>query len=95
MADKRLTFNVEEDLHARLKAEAAEMGVPLGSHCARLLENAVGQPRPLLYLDKVSLAAMPLDELRKLSTELTERQPEDWMQSVTRINSEIRRRYRV
>lgn len=98
MAKKRLTFMIDEELHNRLKAEAAEKGVSLGSHCTRLLMdekgNSLSHPS-VEELDTTTISAMPLNALRELCTTLVENKPTNWQQAITRVNSEIRRRYRV
>lgn len=97
MANKRLTFEVPESLHARLKAEAAVLGIPLGSHCAAILE---GQPEQsgspsIEKLDISRIEAMSLQSLREISVALNEKKPENWKTKLGNINTEIRRRYRI
>ncbi len=94
-AKKRLTFSVDESLHSRLKAEAAAQGVPLGTYCSALLEGGAPAPSTIEELDPATLAAMPLGVLREMCAELGERKPSDWQRSITRVNAEIRRRYRT
>ena len=94
MANKRLTFEVDESLHTRLKAEAAAAGVHLGAYCAAILESGSKSTAPL-SIDAQSVSSMPLGRLRELTEALAQSQPEGWKQDLTRINSEIMRRYRV
>lgn len=99
MANKRrLTFEVPEELHSRLKAEAAQLGVSLGSHCASILEASGGtqvSPPAPVELSSAVLATMPLDSLRKMSVSLANSMPQGWERKVAAINFEIRRRYKV
>ena len=94
MANKRLIFDVPEELHARLKAEAAQMGVSLGSHCATILQGGDKSPS-VMELDQTTIAAMPLGVLREMCQDLADKKPHDWSSAIVRIQSEIRRRYRV
>jgi hypothetical protein len=94
-AKKRLTFSVEESLHSRLKAEAAAQGVPLGTYCSAILEGGAKASSTIEELDPATLAAMPLGVLREMCAELGERKPMNWQRSITRVNAEIRRRYRT
>jgi hypothetical protein len=94
MSNKRLIFDVPEELHARLKSEAAQLGIPLGSHCASILEGG-GQSPSVLELDQTTISAMPLGVLRQMCQDLADKKPQDWSQAIVRIQSEIRRRYRV
>ena len=95
MTKKRLTFSVDESLHNRLKAEAAAKGVPLGAYCSAILEGGGQTPSTIEELDPATLAAMPLGVLREMCAELGERKPDNWQRSITRVNAEIRRRYRT
>ena len=96
MTKKRLTFSVDESLHSRLKAEAASQGLALGAYCEAILEEgAVKSPSSIEELDSTTLSAMPLGVLREMCAELGERKPNDWQRSITRVNAEIRRRYRT
>ncbi len=94
-AKKRLTFDVDESLHSRLKAEAAAKGVKLGAYCSAILEEGATVPSTIEELDPATLAAMPLGVLREMCAELGERKPANWQRSITRVNAEIRRRYRT
>ena len=94
-AKKRLTFSVDESLHTRLKAEAAAKGVPLGAYCSAILEEGATAPSAIEELDPTTLSAMPLGVLREMCAELGEKKPADWQRSITRVNTEIRRRYRT
>lgn len=97
MTKKRLTFNIEESLHNRLKAEAAALGIPLGSHCTAILEGEGEKlPEPSIEeLDLNSIQSMSLQTLRELSVSLSEKKPSDWRSNLTKVNTEIRRRYRI
>ena len=97
MANKRLTFDIPESLHSRLKAEAAVLGISLGSHCTAILE---GQPEQsgspsIEKLDTSQIEAMSLQSLREISVALNEKKPKDWKTKLGNINTEIRRRYRI
>ena len=95
MTKKRLTFSVDESLHNRLKAGAAAQGVGLGAYCTAILEGGAEAPSTIEELDPSTLAAMPLGVLREMCAELGEKKPSDWQRSITRVNAEIRRRYRT
>ena len=97
MATKRLTFDVDEKLHARLKAEAAALGLHLGAHCAAILGNGGGSPspEPVKELDPTTISTLSLGELRALCSELADEKPKDWKRGVMIVNTEIRRRYRT
>lgn len=98
MAKKRLTFSVDEAIHSRLKAEAASAGLPLGVHCARILEMGSGSPEPKstsIEFDLSEVALMPLDKLRETCNLVTLHKPADWKSKATLLNSEIRRRFRI
>lgn len=98
MAKKRLTFEVEEELHHRLKAEAAQQGIPLGAHCAAILTVGGGVPHPSTTvedLDHATLSSLPLTELRELAKRMANGQTEDRRHAVGRVNSEIMRRYKI
>jgi len=95
MTKKRLTFSVDEVLHNRLKAEAAAQGVPLGTYCSAILDGGAKASSAIEELDPQTLAAMPLGVLREMCAELGERKPANWQRSITRVNAEIRRRYRT
>ncbi len=92
---RRLTFEVPEELHSRLKAEAAELGISLGSHCSAILSGGGVKPSSDVEFDTSTLPTMPLDALRKLCNDLAEFQPDDWKRRVGILNTEIRRRYRT
>ena len=94
-AKKRLTFTVDESLHNRLKAEAAAQGVALGAYCTAILEGGATAPSTIEELDPTTLSAMPLGVLREMCAELGEKKPDNWQRSITRVNAEIRRRYRT
>ena len=95
MANKRLTFEVPEELHTRLKAEAASLGVTLGSHCSAILDGGGVKPSPSIELDAATLRSLPLNILRDKMLEVTEGQPDGWRRKVALINSEILRRHRI
>ena len=98
MANKRLHIDVDEALHSRLKSEAAQLGIPLGAHCASILAVGGGLPHPSTAfeeLDTTATSAMSLPQLRELAGLLADRKPEDWKRSLTKVNAEIMRRYRV
>ena len=96
MAKKRLTFEITEELHSRLKAEAAAKGVSLGSHCSAILEAGGLQPSSSIEeLDATTISSMTLESLRETSSSLAKDRPRDWKRGVNMINTEIRRRFRV
>ena len=88
---KRLTFEINEELHSRLKSEAAQLGVSLGSHCASILEG--GNDPPSVEVDSSAFAAYSLGDLRELNQKLLREQPKDWKRSVANVNAEIRKRF--
>lgn len=96
MAKKRLTFDVEEDLHSNLKQEAAKRGLPLGALCSTLLEKGLGEEtttRTSVEIDPELFSSLPLDYLRGEVARLGAEKPKDWQLTVRRINSEIVKRY--
>lgn len=97
MAKKRLAFDVEEDLHSRLKQLAAEQGVALGAFCSSMIEAGleVGGivAAPSVELDPASYASLPLDTLREEANRLSVTKSKDWEMHVRRINAEIVKRY--
>lgn len=96
MAKKRLTFEVEEDLHSRLKQEAAKHGVPLGALCSSLLDESLdASSSKLKSFDPRVCSSLPLDLLREEIRSLTNTRPPNWEVSVRRINSEIQRRFKI
>jgi hypothetical protein len=96
MPNKRLTFEVTEELHSRLKAEAAAKGVSLGSHCSAILEAGGVQPSSSIEeLDATTISSMTLASLRETNLSLTKDRPKNWKRGVNLINTEIRRRFRV
>lgn len=90
---KRLTFEINEELHSRLKSEAAQLGVSLGSHCASILEG--GGVSPSIEVDPSSFNAMSLVNLRELNQQLLSEKPKDWKKSVANVQAEIRRRFQT
>ena len=96
MTKKRLTFSVDESLHNRLKAEASAQGLALGAYCEAILDGGANNGSSSIEeLDPATLAAMPLGVLREMCAELGEKKPTNWQRSITRVNAEIRRRYRT
>jgi len=98
MAKKRLTFDVDEAVHSRLKAEAANAGLPLGAHCAHILKMGSGstEPQPAsVEFDLSEVALMPLDKLREACNLVTLEKPADWKSKAALLNLEIRRRFRI
>ena len=88
---KRLTFEVTEELHSRLKSEASQLGVSLGSHCVSILEG--GNLPPSVKVDPSSFSAYSLGDLRELNHKLLQEQPTDWKRNVANVNAEIRKRF--
>ena len=95
MANKRLSIEIDESLHAQLKAEASAQGLHLGPYCQAILEARGDAPSSVEKLDATTISTMPLDALRGLCSELAENKPRDWERGIRLINTEIRRRYRV
>ena len=95
MADKRLTFNINEDLHTRLKSEAAQLGISLGAHCASILGGEATASPPVEKVDTSTLSFYSLDTLRALSHELIEKRPTGWQQDVANVNAEMRKRFKT
>jgi hypothetical protein len=96
VGNKRLTFEVSEELHSRLKAEAAAKGVSLGSHCSAILEAGGLEPSSSIEeLDATTISSMSMDNLREACSSLVKDRPKDWKRGVQMINTEIRRRFRV
>jgi hypothetical protein len=97
MANKRLSIDIDESLHAQLKAEASAKGLHLGPYCEAILE-ARGEETlspSVETLDATTISTMPLDALRNMCSELAENKPRDWERGIRLVNTEIRRRYRV
>ena len=94
MATKRLTIEIPEQLHNRLKAEAAAKGVSLGSHCTSILEGEV-TISPSFEVDQTTLSYLSLAQLRDISQELLDNRPTDWKRRVANVNMEMRRRFRT
>lgn len=96
MAKKRLTFEVEEELHSALKQEAAKHGVPLGALCSALLDRGVKTSSlgsSELGLEMIS--SLPLNTLREKVNLLIETRPTNWERSVRQLNTEIARRFKI
>ena len=93
MAKKRLSIEIDESLHAQLKAEASAQGLHLGPYCQAILEARSIAPSSVEKLDATTISTMPLDALRGLCSELAENKPRDWERGIRLINTEIRRRY--
>ena len=95
MANKRLSIDIDESLHAQLKAEASAQGLHLGPYCQAILEARSDAPSSVEKLDATTISTMPLNALREMCIELAENKPRDWERGVRLVNTEIRRRYRV
>ena len=95
MANKRLSIEIDESLHAQLKAEASAQGLHLGPYCEAILEARSDAPSSVEKLDATTISTMPLNALREMCIELAENKPRDWERGVRLVNTEIRRRYRV
>lgn len=93
--EKRIILNVTEDLHTRLKAEAAQKGISLGSHCAAILGGEALASPPIEELDLQTLSFLSLTQLREQATELLANRPSDWKRRVANVNSEMRRRFKT
>ena len=97
MTKKRLTVDIDENLHAALKAESSAQGLHLGPFVEKILESR-GKSVPdttLKAVDIASISTMSLNNLRELATTLGDTQPSDWKKQLNIVNTEIRRRYRV
>lgn len=92
---RRLTFDVPEELHTRLKAEAAQLGVSLGSHCTSILEGGETSSLSVENLDAATLSVLPVSTLREYCSELTEKRPQGWQQKIRSVNFELQRRYKI
>jgi hypothetical protein len=98
LAKKRLTCNIEEDLHSSLKERAAKGRVSLGTLCSALLSESLKEgedSKDELFPDPASYASMPLDNLRKEVIRLNSSKPKNWETAVRRANIEIVRRFKV
>jgi hypothetical protein len=96
MPNKRLTFDVTEELHNRLKSEAAAKGVSLGSHCSAILEEGGVIPSSSIEeLDATTISSMTMEDLRQQCSVLTKERPHNWKKGVQMLNTEMRRRFRV
>lgn len=93
--EKRIILNVTEDLHTRLKAEAAQKGISLGSHCAAILGGEASASPPIEELDLQMLSYLSLTQLREMVTNLLDSRPSDWKRQVANVNSEMRRRFKT
>ncbi len=96
MANKRLSFDVEEDLHSSLLRESEKRGVSLETLCSLLLDVAlkdhtvqVKEVEPKL----MSFASLSL--LREEVVRVQKEKPDGWERTLTRLNSEIAKRIRV
>ena len=97
MTKKRLTIDIDENLHAALKAESSAQGLHLGPFVEKILESR-GESVPdttLKAVDIASISTMSLNNLRELATTLGDTQPSDWRKQLNIVNTEIRRRYRI
>ena len=93
--EKRIILNVTEDLHSQLKAEAAQKGISLGSHCAAILGGEATASPPIEELDLQTLSYLPLSQLREIASDLVGNRPNDWKRQVANVNSEMRRRFKT
>ena len=93
--EKRIILNVTEDLHTRLKAEAAQKGISLGSHCAAILGGEASASPPIEEFDMQTLSYLSLSQLREAAWELVDNRPNDWKRRVANVNSEMRRRFKT
>lgn len=96
MANKRLSFDVEEDLHSSLLQESEKRGVSLETLCSLLLDVAlkdhtvqVKEVEPKL----LSFASLTL--LREEVVRVQREKPDGWERTLARLNSEIAKRIRV
>ena len=97
MPKRRLSIEIDESLHAQLKAEASAQGLHLGPYCEAILE-ARGEATlssSVEKLDATTISTMPLNALREMCIELAENKPRDWERGIRLVNTEIRRRYRI
>jgi len=86
---KKFLVEVEEDIHKKLKEECKTKGITLKSLCSELLRSSLKPVDPDIYYQ------LPLDVLRDLHLKLTNEKSEDWVTLTRKIDSEIRRRFKV
>ena len=67
----------------------------MGSYCAAILEGGDNSHSSSVEIDSTTISAMPLGILREMCTDLAEKKPNDWQKSITRVQAEIKRRYRT
>ena len=92
---RRLTFEVPEELHSRLKSEAAQQGISLGSLCTSILGGEASASSPVEKADLSVIAYYSLDQLRSLCGELIQTQPNGWKKDLANVNAEMRRRFKT
>lgn len=89
MVVKKLSIDIDENLYNRLKIEAKEKGLTLKTLCSEIFESSLQKTEPNNYF------LLPLDSLRELHKKITLEKPENWVSLTRKIDSEIRRRFRV
>jgi len=94
MANKRLTFDIPEELHNSLKAEASAKGVSLGSYCTAILNGEVSSS-PSPPVDFSTLKFLSLTDLREITSQLAKERPTDWQRQLANVNMEMRRRFKT
>lgn len=97
MAKKRLTCDIEENLHTRLKKEAAENNQTLGVLCSSLLQKALElkSSNTFEFLDPNFYSNASLDALRSEANQLSRLKPDNWEMLVRKVNLEIVKRYKI
>jgi hypothetical protein len=86
---KKFLIEVEEDIHRKLKEQCKARGVTLKALCSELLRTSLKSIDPDIYYQ------LPLDVLRNLHLKLSNEKPEDWVSLTRKMDSEIRRRFKV
>lgn len=89
MVIKKLSIDIEESLYNQLKMGAKEKGLTLKTFCSEIFEGSLKKADPTDYY------LLPLDSLRDLHKKITLEKPENWVSLARKIDSEIRRRFRV
>ena len=96
MANKRLSFEVEEDLHSSLVEEANKRGVSMEALCSLLLDVALKDHTvQVKEVEPKLLSYASLSLLREETVRIQKEKPEGWERTLNRLNVEIRKRIRV
>ena len=96
MANKRLSFEVEEDLHSSLVEEANKRGVSIETLCSLLLNVALKDHTvQVKEVEPKLLSYASLSLLRDEVVRVQKEKPEGWERTLNRLNVEIAKRIRV